>query len=130
MALDNVTSHFSTMLTDRVSQFPIRSFYYPWSFSLFFFLFRLYHLLRNRFRTIKLKKYNKTLSNNDLHVTLQSAYKVFQGTDTSLLGVHNDILLALKWKWKNVLLILLDLSVAFDTVNHSLFISKLQQRYS
>ena len=130
MALDNVTSHFSTMLEPIASASFLSglSIIHGLSHS-FFFFFRLYHLLRNRFRTIKLKKYNKTLSNNDLHVTLQSAYKVFQGTDTSLLGVHNDILLALN-KWKNVLLILLDLSVAFDTVNHSLFISKLQQRYS
>ena len=94
MALDNVTSHFSTMLE------PIASASFLSGFSIihglshsFFFLFRLYHFLRNRFRPIKLKKCNKTLSNNDLHVTLQSAYKVFLGTETSLLEVHNDILL-------------------------------------
>ena len=71
---------------------------------------------------------NGYLTDNDLHVTLQSAYKVFQSTETSLLRVHNDIVLALD-KGETVLLILLDLSAAFDTVNHSLLFSRFQQRY-
>ena len=73
---------------------------------------------------------NGCLTNNDLHVTLQSAYKIFHSTETSLLRVHNDNVLALV-KGENVLLILLDLSAAFDTVtvNHSLLLSRLQQRY-
>ena len=71
---------------------------------------------------------NGYLTDNDLHVTLQSAYKVFHSTETSLLRVHNDILLALD-KGETVLLILLDLSATFDTVNHSLLLSRLQQRY-
>ena len=41
----------------------------------------------------KLNGYN--LTDNDLHVTFQSAYKVFHSTETSLLKVHNDIVLAL-----------------------------------
>ena len=61
-------------------------------------------------------------------MTFQSAYKVFHSTETSLLKVHNDIVLALD-KVENVLVILLDPSAAFDTVNHSLLLSRLQQRY-
>jgi len=75
-----------------------------------------------------LNQLNDYLTDNDLHVTLQSAYKVFHSTETSLLRVHNDIVLAFD-KGENVLLILLDLSAAFDTVNHSLLLSRLQQRY-
>ena len=45
------------------------------------------------------------LTENDLHVTFQSAYKVFHSTETSLLKVHNDIVLALD-KGENVLVIL------------------------
>ena len=71
---------------------------------------------------------NGYLTDNDLHVTLQSACKVFHSTETLLLRVHNDIVLALD-KGETVLLILLDLSAAFDTVNHSLLLSRLQQRY-
>ena len=41
----------------------------------------------------KLNGYN--LTDNDLHVTFKSAYKVFHSTETSLLKVHNDIVLAL-----------------------------------
>ena len=51
----------------------------------------------------KLNGYN--LTDNDLHVTFQSAYKVFRSTETSLLKVHNDIVLALD-KGENVLVIL------------------------
>ena len=51
----------------------------------------------------KLNGYN--LTDNDLHVTFQSAYKVFHSTETSLLKVHNDIVLALD-KGENVLVIL------------------------
>ena len=39
-------------------------------------------------------KSNDYLTNNDLHVTLQSAYKLFHSTETSSLRVHNDIVLA------------------------------------
>ena len=62
-------------------------------------------------------------------MTFQSAYKVFHSTETSLLKVHNDIVLALD-KGENVLGILLEPSAAFDTVNHSLLLSRLQQRYA
>ena len=68
---------------------------------------------------------NDHLTDNALHVTLQSAYKVFHSTDTSLLSVQNDIVLALE-RGENLLLVLLDLSAAFDTINHSLLLSKLQ----
>lgn len=50
-------------------------------------------------------KLNGYLTDNDLHVTFQSAYKVFHSTETSLLRVHNDIVLALD-KEENVLVIL------------------------
>lgn len=50
-------------------------------------------------------KLNGYLTDNDPHVTFQSAYKVFHSTETSLLRVHNDIVLALH-KGENVLVIL------------------------
>ena len=67
---------------------------------------------------------NSYLGESDLHEPLQSsqsAYKIFHSTQTALLTVTNDIMLSLD-KGENVFLILLDLSAAFDTVNHSLLL--------
>ena len=57
---------------------------------------------------------NSYLGENDLQEPLQSAYKIFHSTETALLTVTNDIMLSLD-KGKNVFLVLLDLSAAFDT---------------
>ena len=51
---------------------------------------------------------------NNLEVPLQSAYQEYHSTETALLKVHNDILHALD-DGECVFLVLLDLSVAFDT---------------
>ena len=49
-------------------------------------------------------------------------------TETALLTVTNDIMLSLD-KGENVFLVLLDLSAAFDTVNHSLLLARLQKSF-
>ena len=54
----------------------------------------------------------------------QSAYKQYHGTETALLRVNSDILISLD-NGKITALILLDLSAAFDTVDHSILISRL-----
>ena len=56
---------------------------------------------------------------------LQSAYKIYHSTETALLKVQNDILLSLD-KGKAVVLVLLDLSAAFDTVDHEILLKRLQ----
>ena len=71
---------------------------------------------------------NSYLGENDLHESLQSAYKIFHSTETALLTVTNDIMLSLD-KGENVFLVLLDLSAAFDTVNHSLLLVRLQKSF-
>ena len=55
----------------------------------------------------------------------QSAYRKRHSTETSLLKVNNDILTALN-EGKCTLLVKLDISAAFDTVNHEMLL----QRYS
>ena len=62
---------------------------------------------------------------HNLHEIFQSSYKQFHSTETALLRVHSDILTALDKK-KCVLLILLDLSAAFDTIDHSTLLSRLK----
>ena len=56
---------------------------------------------------------------------LQSAYKIYHSTETALLKVQNDILLSLD-KGKAVVLVLLDLSAAFDTVDHEILLKRLE----
>ena len=62
---------------------------------------------------------------NNLSDTFQSAYKPFHGTETALLRVNNDILSDMDGG-KITALVLLDLSAAFDTVDHKILLSRLQ----
>ena len=64
------------------------------------------------------------MSLNDLHEPLQSAYKPGHSTETAILRVKNDIDHALGNR-KGVLLVLLDLSAAFDTVDHSILLRRM-----
>ena len=64
------------------------------------------------------------LTENGLYPSLQSAYREFYTTETALLRVQNDILRAIDDK-NEVLLVLLDLSAAFDTLDHGVLISRL-----
>ena len=68
------------------------------------------------------------LSNNHLLSKLQSAYRRFHSTETALLRVFNDILRAIDNK-QEVVLVMLDLSAAFDTIDHELLLQRLQHRY-
>ena len=61
---------------------------------------------------------------HNLHELFQSAYKKFHSTETALLRIHNDIRTALDNK-KCVLLVLLDLSAAFDTIDHDTLLLRL-----
>ena len=65
---------------------------------------------------------------NNLHELLQSAYKKFHSCETALLKVKDDILRAIDDK-KCVLLVLLDLSAAFDTVDHQKLIEILAEKF-
>ena len=65
------------------------------------------------------------LESNSLLDIYQSAYKKNHSTETALLHVTNTLLS--KADTKNVsLLALLDLSAAFDTLDHHIFLSRLQ----
>ena len=55
----------------------------------------------------------------------QSAYQSGHSTETALLRVHNDILRIID-NGSGVFLVLLDLSAAFDTVDHTILISFLE----
>ena len=65
---------------------------------------------------------------NVLYSPVQSAYRSHHSTETALLKIVNDVLLAVD-KGDDVLLALFDMSTAFDTVEHSILISKLSSRF-
>ena len=56
---------------------------------------------------------------------MQSAYRQFHSTETALLRIKNDLLMAMD-RQKVTLLILLDLSAAFDTIVHDILVDKLR----
>ena len=64
------------------------------------------------------------IDDNKLSEKLQSAYKKLHSTETALLRVHDDILRAVD-RGRTVVLLLLDLSAAFDTVDHDLLLHRL-----
>ena len=58
----------------------------------------------------------------------KSAYKAFHSTETALVKVQNDILQAIDQR-QSVIFLLLDLSAAFDTVDHSTLLSRLSTSF-
>ena len=68
------------------------------------------------------------LDANNLNVIYQSAYRKLHSTETALIRVHNDIAMALDHK-SSVILLLLELSAAFDTVDHCILLSRLSSRF-
>ena len=64
------------------------------------------------------------LEQNHLDEPLQSAYKKFHSSETALIRVQNDMLCAID-KRCCVVLLLLDLIAAFDTVDHNILLQRL-----
>ena len=71
---------------------------------------------------------NKHLCDNNLQELFQSAYKNGHSTESALIRVQNDVLRAIDDD-KCVILLLLDLSAAFDTVDHGILLSRLSMCY-
>ena len=75
--------------------------------------------------------YNQTHSHicrNNLYPANQSSYRKNYSTETALLRVKNDILLNMN-KQHVTLLVLLDLSAAFDTVDHNVLLTRLHSKF-
>ena len=70
------------------------------------------------------KRLNEHIEEQLLSNHVQSAYKRFHSTETALLKIHNDIICNMD-NGKVTALTLLDLSAAFDTIDHSTLLERL-----
>ena len=71
---------------------------------------------------------NQHLCRNNLQEVFQSAYKPYHSTESALVRVQNDVLRAID-EDRCVMLLFLDLSAAFDTVNHQVLLSRMSDRF-
>ena len=71
------------------------------------------------------RKLNGYIFSNSLQEPLQSAYTNKHSTETALVKIHNDLTQAVDSVGAAVL-VLLDLSAAFDTIDHSTMITRLK----
>ena len=70
---------------------------------------------------------NDHMSLNGLHDMMQSAYKKLHSTESALIYIFDDVLNALDLK-RLIMWILQDLSAAFDTVDHTVLLNRLEKR--
>ena len=75
-----------------------------------------------------LEQLNTYMTKQNLLPDYISAYRKNFSTETVLVKIHHDILKAFK-EQKGLLLTGLDLSAAFDTVDHSILIMVLKNKY-
>ena len=71
---------------------------------------------------------NEHLIKNSMFDPLQSAYRDKHSTETALIKVQNDILSALD-AGSSAILLMLDLTAAFDTIDHDIHLSRLCNVY-
>ena len=86
------------------------------------------HFLSKIVEKVVIQRLEVHITSIDLQDYVQSAYKKQHSTETALLKIHNDIVTRLDQK-KCTLLASLNLSAAFDTVDHSIVIYRLHYEY-
>ena len=75
---------------------------------------------------VVLKRLNTHMDANNMHIPEESAYKKFHSTETISIKVLNDLLIAAD-SGSTTVLLMLDLSAAFDTVDHNKLLKILRQ---
>ena len=76
---------------------------------------------------IAVQRVSEHLTSNGLHEELQSAYKPLHSTETALMLVQHDIANGMDTN-QAALLVLLDMSAAFDTIDANILIDTLHDR--
>ena len=84
--------------------------------------------LSNALERIVASQIEEYLTTNGLFAKMQSAYREHHSAETALLRVVNDIHEAIDNKFEAVL-VLLDLSAAIDTIDHTILLDRLRYRY-
>ena len=74
------------------------------------------------------ERFMKHVDNHSLLPARQSAYRHYHSTETAIAAVHNDLIRAADADPVTAL-VLLDLSSAFDTVDHDILLSVLEKRF-
>ena len=69
------------------------------------------------------------IQSNNLADPLQSAYRPAHSTETALVKVHSDISKLVDDRQVVILVIMLDLSAAFDTLDHTIMLDRLWRMY-
>ena len=77
---------------------------------------------------VVLDQFKEHLETNDLSEPFQSAYRAHHSTETAVLKVLNDMLVGVD-SGNVVLLSLLDLSAAFDTIDHKILLQRLEKSF-
>ena len=85
-------------------------------------------LLSNIVEKIVTSRMHSFLQNNNMFPKFQSAYRPLHSTETALVRVHNHIVKCISDK-NDVILILLDLSSAFDTIDNHLLLERLRDAF-
>ena len=84
--------------------------------------------LSNTLERIVASQIDEYLHDNGLYAKMQSAYGKCHSTETALIRVVNDIRRAVDDQCESIL-VLLDLSAAFDTIDHAILLERLRFRY-
>ena len=79
-------------------------------------------------KKVVVKQLKEYLKDQDLNQPLQSTFREFHSTETAIVKIINDILISLD-KDQCILLVMLDLSAAFDTVNHTKLLSRFESSF-
>ena len=70
---------------------------------------------------------DRYMSEHNMHEPHQSAYRVGHSTETALVRIHNDIAREMD-KGRGVILVLLDFSAAFETIDHTILHERMEGR--
>jgi len=77
---------------------------------------------------VVLQQFTTHLDSNGLFAKYQSGYRKFHSCESAMLRIMNDIMKAKK-QGKSTVLVLLDLSAAFDTIDHTILLNRLRELY-